>query len=325
MEPYVSVVVTYHNEGDLLSRALQSVAQQDYDGRVEVVVVDDASEVRPVIPTRFRFPIRLLRSERNVFSPAARNIGINTTHGEYICFLDADDVFLPEKLGVQLQFMVMNPSVGVVGSQYYVHQRGRIWLKTADVLEMCYPELVSQPCILPTSFRHDICIHYGFNSCATMFRRTALESINGFNEACRFYEEWDVLVRLSQKNRVGYVPGPVYEYLCRSTNSMTTTHSPEKYASIAKMLSVWRSCFYDLPPMHKRILRNKEQGWHLLAAQFYLENKGDPVNSLIHSARSLRCRPSVWGIRSTIRSSLHLLASPMSRKANDPSISNGLA
>src|SRR5687767_9024 len=94
----VSVIVPYHNEGELLTRALASIAEQTHRGPIEVVVVDDASEVRPAVPDGLGMPVRLVRAERNLYAGGARNLGIRESRGEFVAFLDADDVYLPEKL-----------------------------------------------------------------------------------------------------------------------------------------------------------------------------------------------------------------------------------
>src|SRR5271165_1519484 len=119
--PTVSVIITYHNEGELLLRAVASVREQTYGGPVEIVVVDDASTVRPPDLPDGRFPARVVRSERSLYAGGARNLGLAETTGPYVCYLDADDVFLPGKLETQVAYLDAHPEVLVVGGSYYVH------------------------------------------------------------------------------------------------------------------------------------------------------------------------------------------------------------
>jgi glycosyltransferase involved in cell wall biosynthesis len=304
----VSAIITYYNEGELLHRAIESIDQQTYPGEIEVVVVDDASDIAPTLPSRSRHPVRIVRSGRNIRLAAARNLGLAETTGEYVCYLDADDVFLPEKVEKQVGYLADHPDVLVVGSPYYVHRDGKVWLQVPDVILQCFPELASQRCVLPSRVRHEACLHYLFQMGAPMFRRRALEGIGGFDE---FYgpwgEDWDLWVRLAQVGPIGFIPDPASRYLCRSSGSITTTLNPEKFACGASVFRKWRRIVEGLPRDYHRTLLDQERRWHLLAAQAYLETQGRGWKALGHSLRSLLCGPSFWGIRSSVRSGLHAL------------------
>src|SRR5258708_7360955 len=103
--PLVSVIITYHNEGDLLLRALASVNAQTFDGVLEILVVDDASTLSPPLPATSRFPIRLIRSDENIFLPAARNLAVQHAAGQFFAFLDADDVYLEDRIERHLAYL----------------------------------------------------------------------------------------------------------------------------------------------------------------------------------------------------------------------------
>lgn len=87
MTPKLSVLVTYHNEFDLLPRCIASLGS--YDQRVEVLVHDDASQRRPILPVE----VRWLHSETNVGPSVARNRLLAAAAGAYVHFHDADDAF----------------------------------------------------------------------------------------------------------------------------------------------------------------------------------------------------------------------------------------
>ena len=110
----VSVVVaTYRREVDL-KKALESLAKQSYSN-MEIVIVDDNGDhewnrnVSNIVEAfKESFPdifVNYIVNDPNQGSAKARNIGINAANGEYITFLDDDDVYLPDKIKYQVEFM----------------------------------------------------------------------------------------------------------------------------------------------------------------------------------------------------------------------------
>jgi glycosyltransferase involved in cell wall biosynthesis len=122
--PLVSVVIPNYNCARFLPDALTSVFAQTYP-RVEVIVVDDGStdDSAQVLDT-FGDRIRVLRQANQGVS-AARNLGIRESRGELIAFLDADDLWHPEKLAKQVALFA-DPAVGLVHCAVeYIDEQGR--------------------------------------------------------------------------------------------------------------------------------------------------------------------------------------------------------
>ena len=105
-QPLVSVIIPTFNRANLISRAISSVCSQSYQN-LEVIVVDDNSQdntaevVREIAAGDSR--INYYRHSNNLGGSAARNTGIEQATGEYIAFLDSDDIWLPQKLELQLK------------------------------------------------------------------------------------------------------------------------------------------------------------------------------------------------------------------------------
>jgi teichuronic acid biosynthesis glycosyltransferase TuaG len=104
----VSVVMPAHNSENSLTESVQSVLAQTYHDW-ELIIVDDASRDSTLTQAR-RFAsddprIRILPLEQNVGVAEARNRGINAAIGQYLAFLDSDDLWLPNKLETQIDFM----------------------------------------------------------------------------------------------------------------------------------------------------------------------------------------------------------------------------
>lgn len=124
MEPLVSIIITTYKRSDYLQRAIQSVLNQTYRN-IELLVVDDndsdteySQRVKKIIEG-----IKM-RDDRIVYVPmihnsgacAARNLGFQLSHGEYVDFLDDDDEFHEEKIDLQLRkFNMSDPKIGMIG------------------------------------------------------------------------------------------------------------------------------------------------------------------------------------------------------------------
>jgi len=106
--PLVSAVIPTFNRGWIMAEAVQSVLDQTYEP-LEIIVVDDGStdNTRDVLEP-FMDRITLLKQENKGVS-AARNLGIKNARGEFIAFLDSDDLWLPDKTACQIDFFKANP------------------------------------------------------------------------------------------------------------------------------------------------------------------------------------------------------------------------
>ncbi|NLK94642.1 MAG: glycosyltransferase family 2 protein [Clostridiales bacterium] len=112
----VSVIVATYKREESLKRALKSLINQTYDS-IEIIVVDDNADnewnkkVEAIINEINKLhPIVYIKNKTNKGSAETRNIGINISSGEYITFLDDDDVYLPNKIKNQIEHMIENDS-----------------------------------------------------------------------------------------------------------------------------------------------------------------------------------------------------------------------
>lgn len=119
----VSAVITCYNQDEYIGDAIGSVVQQTrYDAISEIIVVDDGSEDNSGQVIR-EWEDRCEKVRRvyqeNLGIAAARNTGIQSSSGDFIGFLDGDDVWLEERLEVQLQFLDRHPDVGLIYTDVY--------------------------------------------------------------------------------------------------------------------------------------------------------------------------------------------------------------
>ncbi len=110
----VSVVIPMFNAERFVGEAIRSVLEQEGDARVEVIVVDDGSTDGSVgVAERFGEQVRIVRGEHHGIGPA-RNLGVEHAKGAFVAFLDADDVWAPRKLDVQLSAVASTESPELV-------------------------------------------------------------------------------------------------------------------------------------------------------------------------------------------------------------------
>jgi GT2 family glycosyltransferase len=224
-KPSVSVIIVSYKCAEVLTKTLKSVSMQDYDGSVEVMVFDNASDDGTVAATK-RFPeVRLIESRENVGFAKANNAAVSESVGEYLFILNPD-VILPQGLLSRLtDYLTENEDVGAVGPTL-VGRSGRLqkycawkgYSSPAAIIDAC--GLRSR--ITDYLFRKDCFYGDGFyagepkevfsisGSCA-LVRRRAFEAAGGFDERYfLFGEDLDLFRTMRLKGfKVVYLPaGP---------------------------------------------------------------------------------------------------------------------
>jgi len=116
-DPTVSVIIPTYNYGHYISEALDSVFAQTYTD-YEVIIVDDGStDGTPEIVAPYLDRAKFISTD-HVGHTNARDVGIAASRGRYICFLDSDDMFTPDKLELQVPFMEAHPEIDFVFSDF---------------------------------------------------------------------------------------------------------------------------------------------------------------------------------------------------------------
>ncbi|MCB2106389.1 MAG: glycosyltransferase family 2 protein [Rhodobacteraceae bacterium] len=211
--PTVSVIVPAFNAASFLPRALRSVAQQTMRD-FEVIVVDDASsddtvEVARKYGEELGVCLRVLALDTNSGPAVARNAGVATAKGEFVSFLDADDVWMPGKLSRQVEIMRDDNRVTLCGcNAYWVDTNGA---QVALLFEGLAPRQ-------PNGWKILLWHSYVATPCA-MARREDL-GIAPFNPRLKIAEDRDLWIRLATNGVVGLVPDPLVNIELRSTSYM---------------------------------------------------------------------------------------------------------
>ena len=218
-----SVIVPLYNKAPYVEKAVRSVLGQTFTD-YELIIVDDGStdgsaervqaalqtpsplgegeggEAPITPPFREGTGVGFLR-QPNAGVSTARNNGIASSHGEYICFLDADDWWEPTFLEEMNRFIQDYPEAGIYGTSYYYVKSGRKQVRLdipTGYINYCkvYAEKLSMPL-----WTGAVCIP-----------RTIFDETGGFKPFLKLGEDFDVWIRIALKHKVAFLNKPLSNY-----------------------------------------------------------------------------------------------------------------
>ena len=194
--PKISIIITTHNRPHLLPRAVESARRSAADP--EIIIVDDASTDETAEVCRELGGTRYLRTDRNQGVAGARNLGLLASTGEFVSFLDDDDVRLPGTLDEQAAMLESAPRTGLVYGQALVGDQN------------CTPtgDLFPEPCP-----RGDILwelLESNFIPCGSvLFRKSCIYRVGLLDTNNPGVDDWDLWVRIAELYPVAALECPV--------------------------------------------------------------------------------------------------------------------
>jgi len=193
--PSVSVVIPVYQRTGLLQDSLDSVFAQTIDDWEVIVVADHRStdEITSLTDTYDDDRLRVIVDEDGGVSNA-RNAGISKAEGEFIAFLDSDDIWHPEKLERQLERFEEGDGsdLGLVYTGFVHHELGgQQWERRPEVSEDAYVKQLESDHVHPPS--------------TVVVRRDCLENVGGFDSELPTREDYELWIRVSAQYRIGYV------------------------------------------------------------------------------------------------------------------------
>jgi hypothetical protein len=250
--PRVSVVIPTYNRQKLVQEAIASVLRQTY-ADYEVIVVDDGStdDTGLVLNQLYGPTIRYFYQD-NQGESAARNLGIGRARGEYVAFLDSDDLWHPKKLEHQVDAFELSKDAGMISTQAY-------WINYEGLRLRLLPHGHDLPG--STISWEDLVLDNvvaGGGSTA-MVRRDKLERIGGFDSQIRFGEEWDLWLRLARHVAIRQIPAPLaYSRRHRFGTRGWAPRGHEADAMYAEHHRILEKAFADCPlePSRCSVLRS---------------------------------------------------------------------
>ena len=184
--PIVTAVIPTYNRGWTLAEAVESVLAQDYPA-LELIVVDDGStDDTPSILADYGSRIRVIRQENRGVS-AARNRGIADANGEYIAFLDSDDLWRPGKISSQVTFFQSHREARIC-------QTEEIWIRRGRRVNPRLRHKKPSGWIFTQSLA--LCL---ISPSAVMLARALFNDIGFFDETLPACEDYDLWLRVACK------------------------------------------------------------------------------------------------------------------------------
>lgn len=206
-QPMVSVIIPTYNRDGSLQRAIRSVLCQTFSD-LEVLVIDDAStvNVEGIVGGFSDKRIGYVRHSHNKGVAAAKNTGIRMATGQYIAFLDDDDVYVERKIERQLEiFEESPPSVGLVYcSAAYVTEDNR-FLRKKDT----------------GNRSSDVSYHIDNIGPTPLIRKVCFDEIGLFDESFRCFEDWDMWLRISRRFDFKATSEPLYVDIRHSSSQIS--------------------------------------------------------------------------------------------------------
>ncbi len=197
MSPRISVLITAYNCGDRIRRTVQSVLEQTYPA-FEIIIVDDGStDDTAKVLREFGEKVRYIH-QKNGGVATARNTGIHAVKGDWVAFLDDDDVWLPEKLQVQAELIRAYPESGMVFSAYELLLAGNGRRLSFSELHAYGAEVTASASpVVADCFYH--LFMENFIKTSTVLIRTDLLRKDLFEERRVPVEDRDVFIRVAAK------------------------------------------------------------------------------------------------------------------------------
>lgn len=216
----ISVIIPTYNRGWIIKEAIDSVLTQNYSD-FELIVVDDGStDDTQNILAEYKSRIRILQQDNKGVS-AARNYGIDKARGDYLAFLDSDDIWLQNKITTQVNFFKQDPDSLICQTQ-------EIWIRNGKrVNPKKYHKKYSGMIFEKTLPR---CL---VSPSAVMIKKSLIEEVGCFDETLPACEDYDLWLRISYRYPVHLIPKALIIKRGGHSDQLSANPGLDKYRIIA--------------------------------------------------------------------------------------------
>lgn len=277
--PSVSVIVPAYNAEQFIADALSSVRAQVYS-RVECIVVDDGSSDGTAAIVHRSPDVRYLyQANRGV--AAARNLGAAAAKGEYLAFLDADDLWLPEKVGRQAAALAANSDVAMVHCGIVVTDSGLVPVAVRPCATSRRQALERAVRLFPPAIY----------STTLMIRRDVFEVMGGYDENLSTSADTDLACRVAMAYPIIGLPDPLVRYRQHPTQMHRNLGVLE--ADVSRV----HQKVFETPPEWMRVTRRQAQAALDLTLAIGYISGGELPTGIRYLARATRTHPAEVGTR----------------------------
>jgi len=223
MKPKISVIMPVYNAEKYIGEAIESIRNQTF-ANFEFIIIYDLSfdNSLKIINNYSDSRIRIIENKKRIGLVKSLNKAVKCARGEYIARQDADDISLPDRLELQLEFLEKHPKVALIGTGIYVID------KNGDVTE----KRIMHPNPKKSLLKGNRFIHG-----SVMFRKAVIDEFGAYNELFKNSEDYELWLRLSQKYEINNLALPLYKLRAHSSSiSAAKIEEQQMYAVIARKL-----------------------------------------------------------------------------------------
>jgi glycosyltransferase involved in cell wall biosynthesis len=303
MTPLVSIIMPAHNAARCLPETIRSVREQSYPNW-ELMVADDAStdSTAAIVEDAARNDPRIHLVHippPNGSAARARNTAMAAAHGEFFAFLDADDLWLPEKLARQVDHLLKHPESAGVCTWHLVFGDEDVAAQKRAMQRFPRSKTVE---------RQEMLFACPFQTSTLVFRKECYENLGGMDEdpRLRVGEDYEYFVRLLNAYRIDRIPEVLVRYRVAPAHSLTQQHVAGISAYGWQVFDVLQ----EKNLLHPEELRVKEAALHYEEAKNNLFHLHAPFRrSLWRSVATLHAPKEAIGM-----AALSFLPAPVLRR-----------
>src|SRR4029453_3205196 len=202
MPPLVSVIIPTHERVALLRETVESALAQTFD-QIEVLVVEDGSNTAATALRGYDHRVRYLRQEHHGVS-VARNNGVRHASGEWLAFLDDDDLWDPTKVERQVGLVSRQPDLAMIHTDHLLLVDGALRPSPPLLPRGQVPSgSVSQSLFLLDNF---------IVLSSVLLRREVFDRLGGFSPRFSIASDYDLWLRVSRQHRIVFLDEPLTIY-----------------------------------------------------------------------------------------------------------------
>lgn len=285
----VSVIIPTYNRAHFVSEAIDSVLNQTFND-FELMVVDNysADNTEAVVSSYNDKRIRYFKNQNNGFVSINRNYGIEKSQGEYIAFLDDDDLWLPEKLEKQVELLDSNKALGLIYSDCYV-------IEADGVPEVTY--LAHRKPVRGHAF-NELFQSNPIPMLTVIIRREVLDKVGGFNPLYKIAQDYDLWLRIGEYYPLDFIGQPLAKYRVHRESSFQQ-NTALAYREELQIMDYWLNKNKDsTSKLIGKIKQTKVNLYRILIAYYFINHKRkeacrEAANLIRLLPYSLRAMPSV--------------------------------
>jgi len=201
-ESLVSVIIPCYNGEKFIQKAIESVINQTYQNWELIIVDDGSTDNSKTVIDRYLFDrrIRYILHEQNKGIPATRNTGIRASTGEYVAFLDQDDIWLPDKIERQIAIFKKsqdNLSMVCTGMNF-VTEEDKIFWQFNGLKRKSQKDIIKEMFLYPIN-----------SASVMMIKRQCFTELGFFDESLFGWDDFEFWMRVANRFKIEYIKLPL--------------------------------------------------------------------------------------------------------------------